>query len=75
MHSIWDLWRSGLQECKGKGFLKVRQGSQRFSGGSRKSRYLCGVVALDRLFLPQKACRGENIVLHYLGDKLCSWVN
>jgi hypothetical protein len=21
MHSIWDLWRSGLQECKGNGFF------------------------------------------------------
>ena len=21
IHSIWDLWRSGLQECKGNGFF------------------------------------------------------
>ena len=23
VHSIWDLWISGLQECKGNGFFKV----------------------------------------------------
>ena len=25
VHSIWGLWRSGLQECKGSGFFKVVQ--------------------------------------------------
>ena len=23
VHSIWDLWISGLQECKGNGFFEV----------------------------------------------------
>ena len=25
VHSIWDLWISGLQNCKGNGFFKVGQ--------------------------------------------------
>ena len=32
MYSIWDLWRSGLQECKGNGFFKVTWSGQQFSG-------------------------------------------
>ena len=24
VHSIWDLWISGLQECKGNSFFEVR---------------------------------------------------
>ena len=27
VHSIWDLWISGLQECKGNGFFKVGRAS------------------------------------------------
>ena len=63
MHSIWDLWRSGLQECKSNGFFEVGRGGQKFSVGSKKSRFLCGVAALARIYLPQKACRREDIVL------------
>ena len=33
VHSIWDLWISGLQECKGNGFFKVGQGGQEFRSG------------------------------------------
>ena len=34
VHSIWDLWVSGLQECKGNGFFKVRQaGNNIWTGG------------------------------------------
>ena len=25
VHSIWDLWISGLQECKGNGFFEDRR--------------------------------------------------
>ena len=38
MHSIWDLWKSGLQECKGNGFFKVGWGGQQFSVGYRNSK-------------------------------------
>ena len=33
MHSIWDFWISGLQECKNNGFVEVGQGGQEFSVG------------------------------------------
>jgi hypothetical protein len=26
VHSIWDLWIIGFQECKGNGFFEVRWG-------------------------------------------------
>ena len=58
IHSTWGLWRSGLEECNGNGFLEVGWDGQRFSGGSRKSRLLCGVAAHDILFLPRMARRG-----------------
>ena len=32
VHSIWDSWISGIQECKENGFFKVRRvGEQQFS--------------------------------------------
>jgi len=31
VHSIWDLWSSGLQECKGNYFFEVGQGGQHVS--------------------------------------------
>ena len=37
MHSIWDLWRSGLQECKGNGFFEVGRSEQKLSVGTKKS--------------------------------------
>ena len=45
-------------------FLEVRQGGQKISGGSKKSRFLCGATAPARIYLPQKARRGKDIVLH-----------
>jgi hypothetical protein len=32
MHSIWGLWRSGLQECKGNDFFKGRVGRTKVFG-------------------------------------------
>ena len=37
VHSIWDLWVSGLQECKSNDFFQNRAGGQQFSGGSQKN--------------------------------------
>ena len=39
-------------------FLKVGRGGQRFSGGSKKFRSLCGAVVPNKLFLPPKARKG-----------------
>ena len=36
VHSIWDLWISGLQECKDNGFFRSRAGGQQFLVGSKK---------------------------------------
>ena len=30
VHSIWDLWISDLQECKGNSFFKVGRASRSF---------------------------------------------
>ena len=65
VHSIWNLWKSGLQECKGNGFFEVGRGEQKFSVGSRKSRFLCGAAAPARIYLPRKARTGEDIIRHY----------
>ena len=40
VHSIWDLWISGLQECKGNGFFQSRAGGKKFSVKFKKSRLL-----------------------------------
>ena len=37
VHSIWDLWVSGFQECKSNEFFQNRAGGQQFSGGSKKT--------------------------------------
>ena len=36
VHSIWDLWISGLQKCKGNGLLRSRAGGKKIRL-SRKS--------------------------------------
>ena len=33
VHSIWDLWISGLQECKGNGFFEVGQAGKKIWSG------------------------------------------
>ena len=34
VHSIWDLWVSGLQECKSNEFFRTAGGSGGRAGGS-----------------------------------------
>ena len=46
VHSIWDLWISGLQECKGQWFFRSWAGGQQFSVGSKKSGFFGRAVAL-----------------------------
>jgi hypothetical protein len=45
MHSIWVLWTSRLQECKGNLFFEVRRGGQQFSGWIKKVRMRFGGAA------------------------------
>ena len=46
VHSIWDLWISGLQECKGNGFFEVGRGEQQFSVGLEISKKNSGGLFL-----------------------------
>jgi hypothetical protein len=54
VHSIWDLWPSGLQECKGNIFFEVGQGVQHVSVGFKK--FFEGLSNPD--LTPQKLLRG-----------------
>ena len=36
VHSIWDLWSTNLQECKGHIFFEVGRGGQHVSVGFKK---------------------------------------
>ena len=56
VHSIWDLWISGLQECKGNGFFRSRAGGQKFLVGSIKFGFLS---ACAQIYLPLKVRRGR----------------
>jgi hypothetical protein len=62
VHSIWDLWIIGLQECKANDFFKVGCDGHKFLVGSRISQFLYGVLPLARIYLPQKAHRGRFTV-------------
>ena len=37
VHSIWELWSNGLQECKGNITFEVGRGRQHVSVGFKKS--------------------------------------
>ena len=57
VHSIWDLWISGLQECKYNSFFEVgRVGRQQFLVGSRKSN---GRLPLPEYSSPEKFVGGN----------------
>jgi hypothetical protein len=42
-------------------FLEVRRAGQKFSGGSRKSRFLCGAVAPAQIHLPERLVGGMKV--------------
>ena len=55
VHLIWDLWiyLSGLPECKGNDFLKVRR-------AGRKSGFLFGQLPLPESTSPEKIMGGRG---------------
>jgi hypothetical protein len=55
VHSIWDLWISGLQKCKDNDFFEVRRDRHKFAVGSKKYWFLYGGCPCPHL-PPQKAC-------------------
>ena len=40
VHSIWDLWISGLQECNGNGFFEVGRVGSGFRSGPKMDEHL-----------------------------------
>ena len=48
VHSIWDLWRSGLQECKGNDFFEGRAGRAQVFGRAQKISVTFWAAAPDR---------------------------
>ena len=54
VHSIWDLWSSGLQECKDRIFFEDGRGGQHVSVGFKK--FSEGLSNLE--LTPQKFVRG-----------------
>jgi hypothetical protein len=61
VHSIGELWISGLQECKSNGIFKVRQGGtgKSFRLGLENLDFFQGGVAPACIYLPRKARRGR----------------
>ena len=58
MHSIWELWRSGLQECKGDDFFESRVGWAEVFGRVQKIPVSFRAIAPAQIYLTRKACRG-----------------
>ena len=56
VHSIWDLWISGLQECKANGFFEVGWTSSNFRSGPKKLSVLNG-----RLPLPESTSTAKFV--------------
>ena len=54
MHSIWDLWISGLQECKGNGFSEVGRACNNFWSGPKNMHLLDGRLPLPEFTSPEK---------------------
>ena len=59
VHSIWDMWRSGLQECEGNDFFEVGWGGQSFPVGSKKSQLFVGQLPLPVSTSPKKLVGGK----------------
>ena len=59
VHSIWDLWINGLQECKGNDFSKVgRAEGQSFQSGPKKLNFPDGRLPLPKSTSPKKFVEG-----------------
>ena len=42
MHVLWDLWISGLQECKGNDLFEVRRMAKNFRSGPENLDFMAG---------------------------------
>ena len=55
VHSIWDLWTSGLQKCKCNDFFKVRRTSRSFRSGPKNLDFLIGGCSCPNLPPPKSS--------------------
>jgi hypothetical protein len=58
VHSIWDLWKNGLQECKGNGIFEVGQAGNNLWSGPKNLDFLVGRLALPEYSYPVKFVGG-----------------
>ena len=60
VHLIWDLWiyLSGLPECKGNDFLKVRRAGRSFWSGPENLDFSLGNSPYQNLPLPKRSWGG-----------------
>ena len=58
VHSIWDLWISGLQECKGNGFFEVGRAGSSFRSGPENLDFLDGRLPLPDSDSPKSSWGG-----------------
>ena len=71
VHSIWDSWTSGLQECKGNGFFEVGRVGNNFWSGPKNLNFLDAWVPLPKSTSPKKFVGGELNILHNFLSLLC----
>ena len=61
VHSIWDLWISDLQKCKGNGFFVKSDGVGRgLRSGLENLDFFLG-VALAHIYLAEKKLKGGGL--------------
>ena len=65
VHSIWDLWISDLQECKGNDFFEVGRAGNIFWLGPENLDFQDRQLALPKSTFPKNFVRGELNVPHY----------
>ena len=59
VHSIWDLWTSGLQECKGNDFFKIGRVGSNFWSGIGNQDILEGQLPLPEYSAPKRFVGGN----------------
>ena len=63
VHSTWDLWISGLQECKGNGFFEFERTGISFRSGPKNLDFLDGRLPLSKSSPPKTFHGGELNIL------------
>jgi hypothetical protein len=69
VHSTWDLWISGLQECKGNGFLEVGRAGISFRSGLENLDFQVGQLLLPESSSPKKFVGGNLTSSHDYWDE------